>query len=341
MLKRIGTVFMVMAGVFAMAWIMFSEINSDDDTELVISSSGSATIWYEPITPLPQTMDLDARKVRLGEKLFNDVLLSKDKNISCAYCHNLEKGGSDGLEKSVLPNGGESDFNAPTVFNSGFNHVQFWDGRAKTLEEQVDFAIENPQIMGAKWDNVVAKIKGNHGYEVMFGNIYEDGVTRPNIKNAIATFELSLVTPNSRFDRYLLGETDVLTEDEKTGYLLFKDYGCVSCHQGVNVGGNMFHVMGVMVDYYNDSSNEVRKAYYGRYNVTGDEGDKFAVKVPSLRNIALTAPYFHDGSAASLEEAVSEMAEYQLGRDLPYQDLVMIVAFLETLTGEYKGEELK
>lgn len=294
----------------------------------------------EPIRPIPLTVKVDARKVALGDKLFHDPRLSKDNTVSCASCHDLGKGGTDRLVRSVGIRGAEGSINAPTVFNCAMNFKQFWDGRSETLEDQVDGPTQAPAEMGATWEEIIAKFQRLPEYTVAFKAVYPDGIQRKNIQNAIAEFERSLITPNSRFDQYLRGDDTAITEDEKEGYRKFKGYGCISCHQGVNVGGNMFQPFGVMGDYFGDRGN-LTKADLGRFNVTGDEDDKYKFKVASLRNIALTAPYFHDGSAKTLEEAVTVMAIYQLGRELPPKDLEQVVMFLKTLTGEYNGKLLQ
>jgi cytochrome c peroxidase len=170
-------------------------------------------------------------------------------------------------------------------------------------------------------------------YVVAFREIYPEGISAEAVRVSIATYERSLMTPNCRFDRYLRGDALAMTDPEKRGYELFKERGCVRCHQGVNVGGNMFSKFGVLGDYFKDRG-DITKADFGRWNVTGKEDDRFVFKVPSLRNLTLTAPYFHDGSASTLEDAVSVMARYQLGNDLPKEEVRLIVAFLKTLTPE-------
>ncbi|MDP3856582.1 MAG: cytochrome-c peroxidase [Stagnimonas sp.] len=291
----------------------------------------------EPIRPVPAASTLNAAKVALGARLFADPLLSRDGSVSCASCHPLATGGTDHRPRSLGLNRAEGSVNAPTVLNSGLNFKQFWDGRADTLEQQVDGPLLSPVEMGSSWDTVIAKLRRAPGYAKAFSQAYPDGLSPAAVRNAIAEFERSLTTPNSRFDRYLRGEDAALSAAEKSGYRKFKAYGCISCHQGVNVGGNMFQRMGVMGDYFADRGG-VGKADYGRYNLTGDEADRFTFKVPSLRNVELTAPYFHDGSAASLEQAVGIMAKYQLGRSLPPQDLDELVGFLKTLTGVRPGQ---
>lgn len=298
-----------------------------------------AAAMVEPIPPLPASHELDPAKVSLGNQLFHDPLLSHDNTISCSSCHSLTTGGTDRLVHSVGVDGKRGSINAPTVFNSGLNFVQFWDGRAATLEEQIDGPMNNPSEMGSNWNEVLDKLRAASGYTNSFAAIYSDGIQAANVRDAIATFERSLITPNSRFDRYLTGETKALTAEELEGYRLFKNYGCASCHQGMNVGGNLFQKFGVMADYF-AKRGDIGKADYGRYNVTGNEADRYVFKVPSLRNISVTAPYFHDGSAATLEEAVDIMGLYQLGRTLTPAETNMIVKFLKSLTGEYKGKAL-
>lgn len=294
----------------------------------------------EPIRPIPQSMPLDLRKVVLGKKLFHETALSKNNTVSCASCHDLTKGGTDRRARSVGINNAEGDINAPTVFNSGLHFKQFWDGRAETLEEQLDGPTQDEKEMGSTWPQIVAKLQAIPAYATAFKDIYPEGIQRQNIKDALVEFEKSLTTPNSRFDKFLRGDSQAISNDEKDGYKKFKSYGCITCHQGVNVGGNLFQPLGVMGDYFGDRGN-ITKADLGRFNVTGNEEDKFTFKVPGLRNVALTSPYFHDGSAKTLEEAVATMAKYQLDRELPPKDLEQIVVFLKSLTGEYNGKLLE
>ena len=287
----------------------------------------------EPIRPIPETVDADPAKVALGRALFHEPLLSKDSSISCASCHDLREGGDDGRRVSIGIEGKEGVINAPTVFNAGLNFKQFWDGRAKTLEAQVDGPIQSPIEMGSLWPEVVAKLAGHPDYHRQFQAIYPDGINRKSIKDALGQFMRSLVTPNSRFDRWLGGEEAALSAKERHGYALFKSYGCVSCHQGANVGGNMFQVFGVINEYFKRRGN-ITEADLGRYNVTGNDADRHSFKVPSLRMAAMTAPYLHDGSAATLRDAVDAMFEFQLGREAPEEDKEAIVAFIRTLAGE-------
>lgn len=286
----------------------------------------------EPLRPLPPVTGLDPRVVELGRDLFHERLLSRDKRISCASCHDLAHGGADHVAHSIGVGGEVGIINTPTVLNSVFNFRQFWNGRAATLEEQVDGPMTSTVEMGARWSDVVARLDASPGYAARFHALYPDGVTRLSVTNALATFERSLVTP-SRFDRYLLGDAHAITEREREGYRIFKSYGCASCHQGVNAGGNMYQHFGVMADYFADRGH-VTAADLGRFAVTHDPADRYVFKVPSLRNVALTAPYFHDGTAVTLAEAVNEMGHYQLGRTLTPAEVELLVAFLGSLTGE-------
>jgi cytochrome c peroxidase len=186
--------------------------------------------------------------------------------------------------------------------------------------------------MDSNWSEIIAKLSGDSEYRKAFAAIYGDAITAAAMKEAIASFERTLITPNARFDQFLRGIEDAITEEEKQGYLLFKSYGCASCHQGRAVGGNMFEKMGVVRNYFAERGN-ITASDYGRFNITGVEEHRFEFKVPSLRNVELTAPYFHDGSAKTLEDAVKIMSKYQLGRQMPQEHRDLIVAFLKTLTG--------
>jgi cytochrome c peroxidase len=293
----------------------------------------------EPIQPIPAAALLDSRKIALGQKLFYDPLLSHDNRISCATCHVLEKGGADGKALSSGIRGAVGVINAPTVLNSSFNFSQFWDGRAETLEKQIDGPLQSNIEMGSTWPEVIAKLRISEPYVRAFREIYGDGVQSDHVKDSIAEFERSLTTPNSRFDRYLRHDIAALTSREREGYELFKSLGCASCHQGVGVGGNMYQKMGVMVPYFT-AAIHISPADRGRFNVTGDPRDMYMFKVPSLRNVELTAPYFHNGSAATLDDAVRMMGKYQLSHPLTDQQVELIVAFLRTLTGELNGKPL-
>lgn len=230
--------------------------------------------------------------------------------------------------------GVQTQVNTSTVFNVAYNFRFGWDGRFETLEAQIEGLIQN--VMGTSWEQVITDLRQVPDYVQQFKAIYADGITLPNVIDAIAVYERSLDTPNSRFDQFLRGNYTALTVEEKEGYRLFKSYGCVSCHQGVNVGGNLFQKFGMLGNYFVDRG-DITPADYGRFNVTGSENDRYVFRVPSLRNVAITPPYFHDGTAETLEQAIEVMAEYQLGRPLSKEHVRRIAQFLNTLTGEAPG----
>ncbi len=299
---------------------------------VVCLGSGQAAA-AEPIKPMP-AIEVDVAKAGLGKRLFHDVRLSNDNSVSCASCHHLRAGGDDGRQVSVGIQGKLGAVNAPTVLNANFNFKQFWDGRAETLEDQADGPIQSNIEMGSIWPDVLTKLFQDEDYPRLFSEVYgEDSITRTTVKDAIAEFVRSLTTHNSRFDRWLTGDSSAITEEEEHGYMLFKRYGCVSCHQGAAVGGNMFQVFGVINEYFKKRGN-ITEADLGRFNVTGNIADRHAFKVPSLRMAAHTAPYLHDGSAETLRDAVDAMFEFQLGREAPDEDKDAIVAFIKTLAGE-------
>lgn len=294
----------------------------------------------EPVQPLPLTVDLNTDKVALGDKLFNDRLLSGDGTLNCASCHDLTRGGTDQAKVATGIRGQQGPINAPTVYNAMYNIAQFWDGRAKDLQEQAAGPVANPIEMGAQWDNVVEKLKQVSDYQNAFAKLYpEQGLTKTTVTDAIAVFEQSLVTPNARFDQHLRGNQNALTADEKTGYELFKT-NCTSCHFGPALGGLSFEKMGVKQDYFKLRGGQLTEADNGRFNATKQEKDRHFFKVPVLRNIELTHPYFHDGSVDNLAEAVRIMGKVQVGKNFSDDEISKIVAFLKTLTGEYKGKPL-
>lgn len=299
----------------------------------------SAAPLNEALKPLPPVPILDPAKVELGRRLFNEPRLSVNNTLSCASCHHLETGGADNRPFSLGFDGKPVAINTPSVFNASLNFKQFWNGRVDTLQAQIEQVVTSPVEMGSDWNTVVQNLAALPDYHAAFQQTYPDGVTAANVQNALATYEQTLLTPNSRFDQYLLGNTEILTTQEKYGYQRFKDYGCIACHQGINIGGNMFQKFGVMGDYFKARGNPV-EADLGRYLVTQDEEDRHVFKVPSLRNVAVTAPYFHDASAKTLEEAVDVMFKYQLGRNPNQEDKDLIVQFLKTLTGEWAGKPL-
>jgi len=286
----------------------------------------SFAFGHEPILPIPQSIDYNEDKALLGKKLFNDTIISKDNTISCATCHILSDGGDNGIKFSFGIKGQEGDINAPTVYNSFYNFRQTWNGRNRDLASQAFGVIENPIEMGDDINFIISKLKKNRYYKEKFNTIYQDGITAKNITDSIGEFEKALITPNSPFDKFLKGDENTISLRAKNGYELFKSKGCILCHHGVNIGGNLYNRFGIYTD-----SNSSR---LGRYEVTKKEEDKFVFRVPSLRNIALTSPYMHDGRVKTLKEAVEIMSEYQLGRYMEDGDIDNIVEFLKTLNGE-------
>jgi cytochrome c peroxidase len=298
--------------------------------DIVVAAVGLAYLTTmlcgSPIKPIPHKMEVDEKKVQLGKKLFFDPILYKDGTVSCATCHHLQEGGDDNLQFSFGVGGLLGSFNSPTVYNAVFNFRQFWDGRAKNLKEQVHGPIENIAEMGTSMDAVVKTLKKSKVYPELFSKIYSDGITKESIADAIAEFEKALITPDSPFDRYLRGDEDALSPMAKEGYRLFKAKGCISCHHGINVGGNHYNKFGI---YHEDNITQL-----GRYNLTKREEDKYVFKVPSLRNVELTAPYMHDGRSKTLKDAVNLMTDHQLGRHMEAGEIDKIVEFLKSLTGK-------
>ncbi|MBS1213317.1 MAG: cytochrome [Proteobacteria bacterium] len=287
----------------------------------------------EPLAPLPLAVPENAEKVALGERLFQDPRLSRQSQRSCATCHPLDRGAMDGRSRAEGASGEELR-NTPTLFNVGFNFFFNWDGSVTTLEAHAEKVLSNPRIMNASWPELLAVLGADTQYAQAFSAAYPDGLTQANLVDTLTCFERSLVTPNSRFDRYLRGEKQALDPAELEGYRLFKSLGCVACHQGMNIGGNLFQKFGI----YGAPTGTKEIADAGRYAVTRNDRDRGVYRVPSLRNVAVTAPYFHDGRAPTLEAAVDTMAQEQLGRRLGLKERALIVLFLKTLTGEYRGK---
>jgi cytochrome c peroxidase len=274
---------------------------------------------------------LVADKVRLGRALFQDPRLSGDGTIACASCHDIAHGGDDGRARSLGVEGREGSVNAPSVLNRSFDFRLFWDGRASNLLEQVEGPLHNPVEMNSSWDIALTRLADDRDFVERFTRVYPSGLSPASVRDAIATFERALITPGSAVDRFLCGDDQALTPAARRGYDLFLGYGCVACHQGRNAGGNMFQRFGIMGDYFADRG-QLTPADLGRFNQTGNESDRYVFKVPSLRNVEHTAPYFHDGSTATLEGAIQIMGRYQLGRELSQQDIADLAAFLRALS---------
>lgn len=271
----------------------------------------------EPITPVPAPPATDPLRLALGERLFRDDRLSDDGRRSCLSCHDIRTNGIDGKTHDVGRNGTVLLMNTNTVFNAALSFRLNWEGNERTLEQQAEHTLTNPKILGTSVDNVIARLGADPEMVRQFSEAYGHGPDRASLLDAVATYERSLLTPDSRFDRWLQGDTAALSGQEQKGYWLFKSLGCVSCHQGVNIGGNLFERHGIF------------------HPLAAPKPE--ILRVPSLRNVATTPPYFHDGSAPTLEDAVRRMASAQLDQSLPDGQIDAIAAFLKTLTGTYRG----
>ena len=314
----------------------------------------TAALADEPIQPIKPVQNINLAQVELGKKLYFDTRLSKSGFISCNSCHNLSLGGTDNLKTSIGHNWQQGPINAPTVLNSSLNVAQFWDGRAADLKAQAGGPIANPKEMAFTHILAINVLESIPKYVLEFKQVFgSDKITIDEVTQAIAEFEKTLVTPNSRFDQWLLENNDaqsatdlsgynlawlhyreILSATELAGYDLFKSSGCVVCHYGEAVGGNSFQKMGVVEPYKAESPVE------GRSAVTGKDADRFKFKVPTLRNVELTYPYFHDGEAETLTEAVDVMGRLQLGKKFSKIENAQIVAFLKTLTGDQPSFQL-
>ena len=300
----------------------------------VMTASGEVIV--EPIQPLLAPKELDSTMVALGNRLFHDPRLSKDNTVSCSHCHHLHAGGSDNLPVSIGIGGQQGSINAPTVYNLNTHIAYFSDGRAATLESLVDAPLRNPKEMASTWSEVVSKLGSDPEMVKLFAKVFpEEHIGKETVSKAIATFLRSLVTVDSPMDRWLAGDETALSDAQLRGYKLFKSYGCVACHQGQAVGGNMYATMGAINDYFAERGTPITAADRGRYNVTKNPEDIHVFKVPSLRMVVATAPYFHDASADTLEKAIKAMGRYQLGRNIPSEDIDDIKEFLSSLPGKH------
>jgi cytochrome c peroxidase len=274
---------------------------------------------HEPITAIPPPPEADPRKVALGEHLFDDPRLSHDGRLACSSCHEIQTNGASKRRTDTAEDDSSLPLNTPTLFNAALSFRLNWEGNEKTLEEQAESSLDDPRIMATNVVEAIQNLTNERGMTTQFRLVYGHGPDRGSFLNAIATYEQSLVTPGSRFDQWLGGDQTALSAQELSGYRLFKSLGCVSCHQGANVGGNLFERSGIF---------------------HGLAGPPRVLRVPSLRNVAVTAPYFHDGSVPTLEKAVHAMGYAQLDRDLSDEQVKAVAAFLNTLTGFYQGREL-
>ena len=292
----------------------------------------------EPVRPIVPPTDIDKEKALLGFALYHDTRLSVDNTVSCASCHDLDAGGVDNHQYSHGVEERLGGVNAPTVYNAVYNFVQFWDGRANTLAEQAAGPPLNPvEMASTSFDEIISKLSTDANYVAQFAKLYPEGITEASITDAIEEFERTLTTPNSRFDKWLRGDDAAITAEELKGYNLFKEYNCATCHVGPNLGGMSYELMGLRRHYFDARGLELTEEDNGRYKQTNNERDRHRFKVPGLRNVELTWPYYHDGTRLTMEDAVRDMALYQADVKLSNSEVDAIVAFLRTLTGEHEG----
>ena len=305
-------------------------------------STVSAAEALPTTAPAPADNPTTPDKVALGQMLYHDPRLSSTGTVSCASCHNTMLGGEDNRPNSMGVNGQTGGRSAPTVWNAAFNAVQFWDGRAASLEEQAAGPVTNPIEMGMKsWDDVVARLKTIEGYQEAFEKVFgKDSISKDNATKAIAAYERTLITPNSPYDKYVQGDESAMTEQQVRGMNKAVELGCTSCHSGPAFNGpGMFHKFPVNSSGFFEAKYHFKKDK-GLAEVTQKAEDENMWKVPTLRNVALTAPYFHNGSVKTLEEAVKLMAKLQLNQDLSDAEIADIVAFLNALTGEFPKQSM-
>ncbi|MCF7970737.1 MAG: cytochrome-c peroxidase [Methylococcaceae bacterium] len=321
-----------------------SKIRSIVSAITFVGSISVASAWEAlPTTaPAPDNNPTTAEKVELGRILYHDPRLSSTGTVSCASCHNTMLGGEDNRPNSMGVNGQTGGRSAPTVWNSAFNKVQFWDGRAASLEEQAAGPVTNPIEMGMKnWDDVVVRLKSIEGYQAYFDKAFgENSISKDNATKAIAAYERTLITPNSAYDKYAKGDEKALTAQQISGLETMEKLGCTSCHSGAAFnGGGSFQKFPVINNAYLEKQYQFGNDK-GLFEVTAKSGDEHFFKVPTLRNIALTAPYFHNGSVKTLDKAVKVMAKVQLGKQLSDKETADIVAFLNALTGEFPKQTM-
>jgi len=306
-------------------WSIDTSIAENLNPDLLLNTHDAS----EPIKAISIPQQTDARKLALGQKLFHEKRLDKNQRLSCASCHNLRFGGTNRRAQTRNNTGKITKFNTPSIFNVSLNAYYYWSGKFSSLQEQLDDALID---INSTWPYAIKQLTSIPEYREAFKAIYTEGITADTIKDAIIHFEESLTTPNAPFDRYLQGDSNAISINEKRGYQLFKTYGCITCHQGINIGGNFL----LKINKQTNKADYSAPAQWS--NRTGIELPY--IRVPSLRNIARTAPYFHDGSARTLREAVNRMLKQYLGTNVPAEDIQLIVNFLNTLTGEYKGQSL-
>lgn len=318
---------------------LLSQWISEQRAQNYATGLSAAEYANEPIQVLPNGVPTDMRKAILGKKMYYDTRISLDETIACATCHVVQQGGADprGTRTSEGINGQFGGVNAPTVLNAVFNVEQFWNGRAHTLADQAAGPPANPVEMGDQtWDQIVERLSQDAELVQEFAAIYPEGLTQATVTDAIGEFEKTLVTPNDRLDLYFKGQKEALCEAEQDGYQQFKDNACATCHVGKTLGGQSFEYLGIFEDYFAARNPQIamNDDDKGLAGFTGNEADLYRFKVPNLRNLSLTAPYFHDGSQPTIEDAVSAMFRFELGKTATQDQITAISSFLKALEGQ-------
>lgn len=322
----------MLAIVIPLGYFTLFEINTNRHLSVPSKTHYEFVTVNHAIQPLPTQYTVDEHWATLGKALFHSPLLSQDNTISCASCHLLSFGGDDGFSVSTGVASRSGTRNSPTIFNAVFNFKQFWDGRANSLASQIEGPIHNPNEMATSWPVVVEKLSADNYFTGAFQQLGIRKITQQDIVKALTIYEESLITPNAPIDKYLLGDKTALTEQQIRGLDKFTQFGCSACHQGRNIGGNLFQKLGQVGDIPSELA-----ADKGKYLLTKEPLDLHVFKVPSLRNVALTAPYFHNGAVKTLPEAVQIMASSQLGRELSQQDIDDLVALLHSFSAPISG----
>ena len=315
-------------------------LNEAEQSALIIWIHKRAKEYDIRAIPVENFFHPEPTKAALGKLLFHDKRLSGDNSISCASCHSLDKGGADHLKFSTGVNGQVTSVNTPTVLNAAYNFAQYWDGHVANLKAQAMSAVTNPMEMASNWGVVIERLQKDSKFSAEFKAAYPDGINADNISSAIAEYENTLLTPGSRFDKYLAGDSSALSDEEKTGLAIFKKHECFTCHTSPALGGVTYEKLGITNDYFKLRGGRLTSADNGRFNVTRYAGDIHRFKVPTLRNVELTAPYFHDGSASTLEQAVKVMSECQVEKPISDDECKKVAAFLKSLTGTLDGKSL-
>ncbi len=283
-----------------------------------LCASHAYALTFDAFKALPERTP-DSELSTLGEDLFNSPLLSYDQNLSCQSCHQKEHGYSQAVSIEI---------NAPTLLNVTYMDKFFYNGRAKTLKQAIAMHLQEEAVMGMSEEKLIRALEGNELGQGLITQL--SAITIDTVSSALEAFLDTLTTPNSKFDQYIQGNVDALNEEQIKGYQLFLSYGCVSCHQGLNIGGNLMQKMGVYQQY----NRNPKPTDLGLYQITQKEEDRFVFRVPTLRNIHQSPPYFHDGSANTLQKAIELMGRYQINVDIPQRDIELIEAFLASMDGE-------